>query len=309
MSWNTALKKNIELDPKDNSRLLTLRGDCDKNIAYLENYFKVKIINRGFLFEIKNENASKILAIIKKLYKMTANKNYLSIQDIQLVLQGNNAEKPDILTKVQIKPKTTNQEIYLKTVIKSSITFAIGPAGTGKTYLAVLSAVEALKNHAVKRIIISRPAIEAGEKLGFLPGDLKEKIDPYLQPLYDSLYSILSKPEVDKMIDNNIIEIIPLAYMRGRTLNNAFIILDESQNTTSIQMKMFLTRIGFNSKMIINGDITQTDLPKAIKSGLKHAEEVLQNIEDISFIYLDNTDVVRHPVVSKIIQAYENSKD
>jgi phosphate starvation-inducible PhoH-like protein len=303
------LKKNIELDPKDNSRLLTLRGDCDKNIAYLENYFKIKIINRGFLFEINDESSSKILSIIKKLYKMTANKNYLSIQDIQLVLQGNNAEKPDILTKIKIKPKTTNQEIYLKTVINSSITFAIGPAGTGKTYLAVLSAVEALKNHAVKRIIISRPAIEAGEKLGFLPGDLKEKIDPYLQPLYDSLYSILSKPEVDKMIDNNIIEIIPLAYMRGRTLNNAFIILDESQNTTSIQMKMFLTRIGFNSKMIINGDITQTDLPKAIKSGLKHAEEVLKNIKDISFIYLDNTDVVRHPVVSKIIQAYENSKD
>ena len=303
------MNKTVELTPKDNSRLLILRGECDINLQYLENYFKVKIISRGFVFELNHNNAEKIINIIEKLYALTQHQNYISIQDIKLIVQGNKSENTTILTKTKIRPKTTNQELYLKTVIENSITFAIGPAGTGKTYLAILSAVEALKKHSVEKIIISRPAIEAGEKLGFLPGDLKEKIDPYLQPLYDSLYNILSKKEVDNMLENNIIEIIPLAYMRGRTLNNSFIILDESQNTTSVQMKMFLTRIGFNSKMVINGDITQTDLPKSIKSGLYHAEQVLKNIEDVSFIYLESADIVRHPVVSRIIKAYEKNQN
>ena len=204
-----------------------------------------------------------------------------------------------------LRPRTVGQKIYVDTIRHHSITFGIGPAGTGKTYLAVALAAFALRNHDVQRIILVRPAVEAGEKLGFLPGDLSQKVDPYLRPLYDALFEMLGFEKVEKLIERNVIEVAPLAYMRGRTLNDAFIILDESQNTTIEQMKMFLTRIGFNSKAVITGDVTQIDLPRNTKSGLRHAIEVLADVEEISFNFFHSEDVVRHPVVARIVNAYE----
>ena len=204
-----------------------------------------------------------------------------------------------------IKPRGKNQIQYLHNILRYDISFGIGPAGTGKTFLAVAAAVEALEKQQVRRLLLTRPAVEAGEKLGFLPGDLTQKIDPYLRPLYDALFEMLGFEKVQKLMERNVIEIAPLAYMRGRTLNDAFIILDESQNTTIEQMKMFLTRIGFNSKAVITGDITQVDLPRGQKSGLRHAIEVLSDVEDLSFNYFKSEDIVRHPVVAKVVQAYE----
>lgn len=205
-----------------------------------------------------------------------------------------------------IKPRNHNQAGYVRAVITHDVNFGVGPAGTGKTYLAVACAVDALERQEVRRILLTRPAVEAGEKLGFLPGDLAQKVDPYLRPLYDALFEMLGFEKVEKLIERNVIEVAPLAYMRGRTLNDAFIILDESQNTTCEQMKMFLTRIGFNSRAVITGDITQIDLPRGTKSGLRHAIEVLHGVEDISFTFFQATDVVRHPVVQRIVQAYES---
>lgn len=204
-----------------------------------------------------------------------------------------------------IKPRNPNQAQYVANVINHDITFGIGPAGTGKTYLAVACAVDALERQEVRRILLTRPAVEAGEKLGFLPGDLSQKVDPYLRPLYDALFEMLGFEKVEKLMERNVIEVAPLAYMRGRTLNDAFIILDESQNTTTEQMKMFLTRIGFNSKAVITGDITQVDLPRGVRSGLRNSIEVLENVSDISFNFFKAEDVVRHPVVARIVQAYE----
>ena len=204
-----------------------------------------------------------------------------------------------------IHPKTLGQKEYLAAIRKNAITFGVGPAGTGKTYLAVAAAVDALERQEIRRILLTRPAVEAGEKLGFLPGDLSQKVDPYLRPLYDALFEMLGFERVEKLIERQVIEIAPLAYMRGRTLNDSFIILDESQNTTTEQMKMFLTRIGFNSKAVITGDITQIDLPRNVKSGLKQVIEVLANVPEISFNFFTSSDVVRHPVVARIVQAYE----
>ena len=204
-----------------------------------------------------------------------------------------------------IKPRGNNQNNYISNMSKYEVNFGVGPAGTGKTYLAVAKAVEMLVNEDVKKIILIRPAVEAGEKLGFLPGDLSQKVDPYLRPLYDALFEMLGFEKVEKLMERNVIEVAPLAYMRGRTLNDAFIILDESQNTTVEQMKMFLTRIGFNSKAVITGDITQVDLPRGVKSGLRHAIEVLSQVDDISFNFFNAEDVVRHPVVARIVRAYE----
>ena len=204
-----------------------------------------------------------------------------------------------------IKPRTPNQAQYIANILDHDITFGIGPAGTGKTYLAVAAAVDALERQEVRRILLTRPAVEAGEKLGFLPGDLSQKVDPYLRPLYDALFEMLGFEKVEKLIERNVIEVAPLAYMRGRTLNDAFIILDESQNTTIEQMKMFLTRIGFNSKAVVTGDITQVDLPRGSKSGLRHAIEVLSEVDDLSFNFFHSEDVVRHPVVAKVVMAYE----
>ena len=204
-----------------------------------------------------------------------------------------------------IKPRSPNQAQYIANIVRHDICFGIGPAGTGKTYLAVAAAVDALERQEIRRILLTRPAVEAGEKLGFLPGDLSQKVDPYLRPLYDALFEMLGFERVEKLMERNIIEVAPLAYMRGRTLNDAFIILDEAQNTTTEQMKMFLTRIGFNSKAVVTGDITQTDLPRNAKSGLRHALEVLQGVDGLSFNFFESTDVVRHPVVARIVQAYE----
>ena len=204
-----------------------------------------------------------------------------------------------------IKPRTPNQAQYLVNMVTHDISFGIGPAGTGKTYLAVAAAVDALERQEIRRILLTRPAVEAGEKLGFLPGDLSQKVDPYLRPLYDALFEMLGFEKVEKLIERNVIEVAPLAYMRGRTLNDAFIILDESQNTTVEQMKMFLTRIGFNSRAVITGDITQIDLPRGAKSGLRHAIEVLSEVDEISFNFFQSDDVVRHPVVARIVNAYE----
>jgi phosphate starvation-inducible protein PhoH and related proteins len=207
-----------------------------------------------------------------------------------------------------IKVKTIGQRYYIQAIKKQDLVFGIGPAGTGKTYLAVVMAINALKNGHVKRIILTRPAVEAGESLGFLPGDLKEKVDPYLRPLYDALHDLLGMEQTQRMIERGTIEIAPLAYMRGRTLEDAFVILDEAQNTTEAQMKMFLTRLGFGSKMVITGDRTQIDLPKGMKSGLVRVEEILKNVKGLSFVYFEQSDVVRHPLVAKIITAYEQAK-
>lgn len=209
------------------------------------------------------------------------------------------------LKKASIKPKSDNQNDYLKSIERYDINFGVGPAGTGKTYLAVAKAVSALENEEVSRLVLTRPAIEAGEKLGFLPGDLTQKVDPYLRPIYDALYEMMGFDKVEKLLLKHVIEIAPLAYMRGRTLNDSFIILDEAQNTTPTQMKMFLTRIGFNSKTVITGDITQTDLPKHQASGLQNAIDVLQNVDDIGMVYFEAKDVVRHPLVKKIVRAYD----
>ena len=204
-----------------------------------------------------------------------------------------------------IKPRSPNQAQYIANIVRHDISFGIGPAGTGKTYLAVAAAVDALERQEIRRILLTRPAVEAGEKLGFLPGDLSQKVDPYLRPLYDALFEMLGFERVEKLMERNVIEVAPLAYMRGRTLNDAFIILDEAQNTTTEQMKMFLTRIGFNSKAVVTGDITQVDLPRSTKSGLRHALEVLQGVDGLSFNFFESKDVVRHPVVARIVQAYE----
>lgn len=213
----------------------------------------------------------------------------------------------DTLLPNRVKPKTAGQRRYIEAISKNPITFGIGPAGTGKTYLAVAMAISALKNKEVKRIILTRPAVEAGEKLGFLPGDLQAKIDPYLRPLYDSLYDMMDSSKIDFFLENAIIEVAPLAFMRGRTLNDAFIILDEAQNTTPEQMKMFLTRMGFHSKVVVTGDITQIDLPNNVTSGLNISERILKDIDGIGFLYFKESDVVRHPLVASIIKAYESA--
>lgn len=241
--------------------------------------------------------------------ELEPNQVHLAIQEAGCL---ENSDSPEYGKEVHIKtkrgvikPRNPNQSQYVTNIVTHDISFGIGPAGTGKTYLAVACAVDALERQEVRRILLTRPAVEAGEKLGFLPGDLSQKVDPYLRPLYDALFEMLGFEKVEKLIERNVIEVAPLAYMRGRTLNDAFIILDESQNTTTEQMKMFLTRIGFNSKAVITGDITQVDLPRGVRSGLRHAIEVLGEVHDISFNFFNANDVVRHPVVARIVRAYE----
>jgi phosphate starvation-inducible PhoH-like protein len=310
---------NFTLEPNDSQRIITLCGSLNENIHLIERYLAVEIIQRGNNFRILGpktavENASKFL---QDLYLSTKDDNHLSNQDLNLSLQALSSTLNEnkssfehmfiVKTKSkEIKPRTINQERYIKRIQENDINFGIGPAGTGKTYLAVACAVAALESNSVKRIILVRPAVEAGEHLGFLPGDLAQKIDPYLRPIYDALYDLMGIVTVEKLIENKTIEIAPLAYMRGRTLNNAFIILDESQNTTKEQMKMFLTRIGFNSSAVITGDITQVDLPKHIIPGLRHAVEVLSHVDGIRMTFFETVDVVRHPLVQQIVFAYEN---
>lgn len=304
----------------DNERLSNLCGNLDEHLRLIEQRVMVNIGNRGANFQISgnNEDIQNAKEILEELYRQTKDK-WLEPNDVHLVIQEFGPEFKDlkqdkhdrvIKTKAGlIRGRTPAQKEYLYNMEKNDINFGIGPAGTGKTFLAVAAAVEALQKDEARRIILVRPAVEAGEKLGFLPGDLTEKIDPYLRPLYDALYEMLGFETVNKLIERHTIEIAPLAFMRGRTLNDAYIILDEAQNTTIEQMKMFLTRIGFGSTAVITGDASQVDLPRNIKSGLKHALEVLEGIEGISMSHFTSVDVVRHPMVAKIIDAYDKSDE
>lgn len=303
--------------PSDNNRQLSnLCGTLDQNLKQIEAALEVDIVRRGSSFVINgsSKNIKAAAALIQKFYKKSTNP--IELEDVQLGLVEINkfekeiketSETNELKTKRSgLRGRTPRQNSYLKNIQDFDITFGIGPAGTGKTYLAVASAVDAINRDKIKRIVLVRPAVEAGEKLGFLPGDLAQKVNPYLRPLYDALYDLAGYDNVHKMIDKSIIEIAPLAYMRGRTLNQSFIILDEAQNTTPEQMKMFLTRIGFGSKTVITGDITQIDLAKGQKSGLIEAKKILSKVKGIAFTHFLSEDVVRHPLVQKIINAYEN---
>jgi phosphate starvation-inducible PhoH-like protein len=316
---------NFLLEPHDNIRQANLCGPIDDNLRTIERRLGVEISYYGNQFKIVGETqrCHAVKKLLQQLYVETSPVKgkqqtispemvHLAILNADVLEQAPSAHDVDyekmmvIKTKRGlIKPRNKNQQAYVHNVLTHDISFGIGVAGTGKTYLAVACAVEALERQEIRRILLTRPAVEAGEKLGFLPGDLSQKVDPYLRPLYDALFEMLGFEKVEKLIERNVIEIAPLAYMRGRTLNDAFIILDESQNTTVEQMKMFLTRIGFNSKAVITGDVTQVDLPKGQRSGLRHAIEVLQNIPGISFSFFQAKDVVRHPVVARIVEAYD----
>ncbi len=327
----------FSLAPVDNHRQANLCGPMDDNLKTIERRLGVEISYRGDKFTVVGEpsNSTAVVKILKELYlesqEVKGESKIISQEMVHLAIlnancleqeqtqqqQTNSQISSELETKYDdmvtiktkrgvVKPRNGNQQSYVQNIITNDISFGIGVAGTGKTYLAVACAVDALERQEVRRILLTRPAVEAGEKLGFLPGDLSQKIDPYLRPLYDALFEMLGFEKVEKLIERNVIEIAPLAYMRGRTLNDAFVILDESQNTTVEQMKMFLTRIGFNSRAVITGDITQVDLPRHQMSGLRHAIEVLQNINDISFNFFQSKDVVRHPVVARIIEAYDS---
>jgi len=297
-----------------------LLGENDEYLHYIEEYFQVSIMNRGNYFAITGEQRSKakatILALVKIMSKQELTKQEVHeacgmadrMEDERVDRIYESALAKNIAGKL-IYPKTYGQKQYVSALMNHDIVFGVGPAGTGKTYLAVVYAVSLLKKNEIRRIVLTRPAVEAGESLGFLPGDLKEKVDPYLRPLYDALYEMLGEETTTKMIEKGTIEIAPLAYMRGRTLNGAFIILDEAQNTTKSQMKMFLTRLGFNSKMVITGDISQIDLPSGKQSGLVEAIKILNDIDAIKVCRFTTEDVVRHPLVSKIIRAYERNEN
>jgi phosphate starvation-inducible PhoH-like protein len=306
------------LELSSNHSAINIVGEQSQNLQLIEAEFEVEIVARGNLIKITDEEAEvdKVVNLIKQLDEIIKEKGSLTSQELEYAVElarEDNFSLEGVYSDIvqvtssgeKIRPKTLGQKIYLDALRNNDIVFGIGPAGTGKTFLAVVMAVNALMSEEVKRIILTRPAIEAGENLGFLPGDLQEKVDPYLRPLYDSLYDILGTGKVNQLLEKEIIEIAPLAYMRGRTLKNSFVILDEAQNTKAEQMKMFLTRLGTNSKAVINGDITQVDLPNRKKSGLVQAEEILSEIGGISFVYLTNRDVVRHRLVRDIIEAYD----
>jgi len=309
---------DIVLEPVDNPRLANLCGPLNENLHLVEKRLGVEINNRGNAFSIKGQAQATNAAaeVLKELYSSAKNHNlsssvvHLHLQESELaniVDQKHKVSNITIYTKRSvIRPRGSNQEDYIKAIYANDVVFGIGPAGTGKTYLAVACAVEALEKDNIRRLVLVRPAVEAGERLGFLPGDLAQKVDPYLRPMYDALYEIMGHEKVNKLIDKNIIEIASLAYMRGRTLNDAFIILDEAQNSTKEQMKMLLTRIGFGSKAIVTGDVTQIDLPVNKESGLKHVMRVLKNTKGISFCRFGAQDAVRHPLVKKIILAYDS---
>lgn len=312
---------SVILEPNDSRRLLSLCGQYDSHLKQIEKRLDIEIHNRGNHFALHGaEERTRIAAqVLNQLYSDTSGESEITPAEVHLALQEAGVENiiiaPPVTEeeaqvqiirtkKCTIKPRGNNQQKYVRAVRTHDINFGIGPAGTGKTFLAVACAVEALLKDEVERILLVRPAVEAGEKLGFLPGDLSQKVDPYLRPLYDALYEMLGFEAVGKLIERQIIEVAPLAYMRGRTLNNSFIILDESQNTTREQMKMFLTRIGFGSTAVITGDPTQVDLPRGHASGLQHAVHVLNNVGGISFTHFLAKDVVRHPLVQRIVEAY-----
>ena len=302
---------------------ISVVGHHDKHLKIFEDYYNVEISLRGdqiYLFG-DEKNAAIIREVLMALVELHRKGKEITERDVLYAIKMNEQhrlgdleslfdERYKIIKTVQgkmIYAKTFNQKDYYRKIQDNDLVFGIGPAGTGKTYLAVVIGVALLKKNIVRKIILTRPVVEAGENLGFLPGDLKEKVDPYLRPLYDALYDVLGLEQTEKMIERGIIEIAPLAYMRGRTLEDAYIILDEAQNTTKQQMKMFLTRLGFNSKMVVTGDETQIDLPKPVKSGLKHAKEILSDVKGIEFVQFETVDVVRHTLVQKIIESYESS--
>jgi len=305
---------HFSLQSASNEKLARLCGQFNENIKQIEKYFDTRIMHRGADFTVFGGKAltSRVEAVIQDLFTHVAEGKELDTSTVHVTLQhlSQNSNQTDEVMivrtpRAKVRLRNPRQQAYARNIITNDINFAIGPAGTGKTYLAVACAVEALEKEEISKIILVRPAVEAGERLGFLPGDLEQKVDPYLRPLYDALYEMLGFERVDRLLERHVIEIAPLAYMRGRTLNDAMAILDEAQNTTEEQMRMFLTRIGCGSRAIITGDVTQTDLPRSQRSGLKHAIEVLKSIPEIKFNYFKSSDVVRHPLVQKIVEAYQ----
>lgn len=307
----------------DNHEAFQLFGHQDEHLKTIEDSFKVKIVSRGNELVISGdqEEVNRVVALFERLLGILRSGSPITGQDVSYVIrltkEGDDSPLEAVFSDVilitprgkKIKPKTIGQKLYVEAIRRNDIVFGIGPAGTGKTYLAMAMAVHAFKEKQVSRIILTRPAVEAGENLGFLPGDLHEKVDPYLRPLYDALYDILGSDTFEKYMTRRLIEVAPLAYMRGRTLDDSFVILDEAQNTTREQMKMFLTRLGFGSKAVVTGDITQIDLPQGKFSGLEQVRSILPGISGIQFVYLTEKDVVRHPLVQEIIKAYEKVDD
>ena len=318
----SAYSVDVILEPADNQRLANLCGQFDEHLRQIERRLGVEINNRGNAFRIIGIQLSveQTEEILRDLYKETE-RDALNPEVVNLHLYDTGTDKQaeksankkkysgeDIIIQTkrgQIRGRGPSQQHYLSSIARYDVSFGVGPAGTGKTYLAVASAVEALEHDDVRRIVLTRPAVESGERLGFLPGDLAQKIDPYLRPLYDALYEMLGFEKVARLMERNVIEVAPLAYMRGRSLNESFIILDEAQNTTVEQMKMFLTRIGFGSKVVVTGDVTQIDLPRGQQSGLRQVIDVLRNVDGLSFSFFTPKDVVRHPLVQRIVEAYD----
>ncbi len=314
-STETAL--TLELEPADNARLANLCGQLDEHLRMIEKRLGLSIAARGNLFSIEGEVDAVHAArrLLRKLYRQSE-QEILTPVAVNLQLQQAGLDEDDMAAEVAIQTRRgmirgrgPNQKRYLDRISANDVNFGVGPAGTGKTFLAVASAVAALEKDLVQRIVLVRPAVEAGERLGFLPGDLAQKVDPYLRPLYDALYEMLGFERAARLTERNVIEVAPLAYMRGRTLNDAFVILDEAQNTTPEQMKMFLTRIGFGSRAVITGDLTQVDLPPKVTSGLRQAIALLKGVEGVSQTFFDARDVVRHPIVRRIVEAYEAAEN
>ncbi|MGE0581409.1 MAG: PhoH family protein [Steroidobacteraceae bacterium] len=317
----------FELEPADNARLAGLCGPLDENLKLVESRLGVQIRRRGNVFRVSGEQAEAAETVLRDLYAHNTGDDGASPGEVHLALRERERDAassdrplhPEVggdegaagagaslrVPRGVIRARGPNQRDYLRNILRCDLSFGIGPAGTGKTYLAVACAVEALHADRVRRIVLVRPAVEAGERLGFLPGDLTQKVDPYLRPMYDALYEMMGFDRVARFIERNVIEVAPLAFMRGRSLNDSFVILDEAQNTTIEQMKMFLTRIGFGSKAVVTGDVTQTDLPSGKVSGLRHVIDVVRGVEGVAFTFFDSQDVVRHPLVQRIVQAYE----
>jgi phosphate starvation-inducible PhoH-like protein len=316
---NAQAAQEFFLEPADNERLANLCGQLDEHLRQIEKNLGIEINNRGNQFRVTGNDAAARAGseVIRRLFEMTTDEIldpqqvHLSLQELNMGDIGNSTNEHEVLIKTRrgmIRGRGPNQQSYLRNIQRSDLCFGVGPAGTGKTFLAVACAVQALDLEQVRRIVLVRPAVEAGERLGFLPGDMSQKVDPYLRPIYDALYDMMGYERVARLIERNVIEVAPLAFMRGRTLNDSFVILDEAQNTTVEQMKMFLTRIGFGSRAVVTGDVTQVDLPKHQTSGLKHACGVLAKTKGVSFINFSAQDVVRHPLVQRIVLAYEHAE-
>jgi phosphate starvation-inducible PhoH-like protein len=319
LSDNDIVALDLILEPADNERLANLCGQFDENLRQVEERLGVRVGNRGNRFHLSGTAADveKAARVISSLYELAA-EEFISPDRVHIALQESHMDRDEAsedsgvvafleTPRRRVHARGRNQAAYLRRMREKDLNFGIGPAGTGKTYLAVAAAVAALETDEVRRIVLVRPAVEAGERLGFLPGDLAQKVDPYLRPMYDALYEMMGFERVAKFIERSVIEVAPLAFMRGRTLNEAFVILDEAQNTTVEQMKMFLTRIGFGSHAVVTGDVTQTDLPEARRSGLRHAAEILSDVGGVGFTFFTSRDVVRHPLVQRIVEAYDQS--